>query len=77
VRAFLARNPRFPLTAAERGVLAWAARSYPRGHLELDDDHPVPPLPGPPDAALDLIDRLRALVVARGRCAERGGCFVR
>lgn len=76
VRAFLARNPRFPLSPAERGVLAWAARSYPPGHLELDDDHPVPHLPTSPDVALDLVDRLRALVHARGRTASRAGCFV-
>lgn len=77
VRAFLARNPRFPLSAAERTTLAWAARSYPRGHLELDDDHPVPHPPSSPDVLLDLVERLRALVASRGRRAERIGSFVR
>lgn len=77
VRAFLARNPRFPMSAGERAVLAWAARSYPRGHLELDDDHPVPRLPTPPVVALDLANRLRALVSSRGRRAERARSFVR
>lgn len=77
VRAFLARNPRFPLSAGERAVLAWAARSYPPGHLELDDDHPVPHPPGAPAVALDLADRLRALVSSRGRRAERFGSFIR
>lgn len=77
VRAFLARNPRFPLSADERATLAWAARSYPPGHLELDDDHPVPPPPCGVDVALDLIDRLRDLVAARNRRAERSSSFVR
>jgi predicted nucleotidyltransferase len=76
VRAFLARNPRFPLSAGERAALAWAARSYPRGHLELDDDHPVPHPPCAPDVVLDLIERLRDLVAERGWRAERSGCFV-
>ncbi|HEU0299913.1 MAG TPA: nucleotidyltransferase domain-containing protein, partial [Longimicrobium sp.] len=77
VRRFVERNPRFPLSAGERRVLAWAARSYPPGHLELDDDHPVPPLPGPADAALDLVERLRRLTIERARLARRAGCFVR
>ncbi|HEX5870903.1 MAG TPA: nucleotidyltransferase domain-containing protein [Longimicrobium sp.] len=76
IRAFLARNPRFPLSSEERVVLAWAARSYPRGHLELDDDHPVPPPPCDPDAVLDLIDRLRSLAARRGGRAERADAFV-
>lgn len=76
VRAFLARNPRLPLSVAERGVLAWAARSYPRGHVELDDDHPVPHPPCAPGVLLDLIERLRTLVASRGSRAERAGCFV-
>jgi predicted nucleotidyltransferase len=77
IRAFLARNPRFPLSSAERAALAWAARSYPRGHLELDDDHPVPHPPCTPGVLLDLIERLRALVASRGERAEGAGCFVR
>lgn len=77
VRRFAERHPRFPLSRTERGVLAWAARSYPPGHLELDDDPPVPPLPCPPDAALDLVERMRATVTARCRRAERTGAFVR
>lgn len=77
VRAFLARNPRFALTAEERAVLAWAARSYPAGHLEMDDDHPVPHPPASPDAVLDLVERLRALILTRGRRAERSESFVR
>jgi predicted nucleotidyltransferase len=76
IRAFLARNPRFPLSAEERAVLAWAARSYPRGHLELDDDHPVPHPPCAPGVLLDLIARLRALVVTRGQRAERSRGFI-
>jgi predicted nucleotidyltransferase len=76
VRAFLTRNPRFPLSTEERAALAWAARSYPRGHLELDDDHPVPPPPCAPGVVLDLMERLRGLVAERGRRAERSGCFV-
>lgn len=77
IRAFLARNPRFPLSSVERAVLAWAARSYPRGHLELDDDHPVPHPPGAPGVVLDLMERLRALVAIRGERTEGGGCFIR
>jgi predicted nucleotidyltransferase len=77
IRAFLARNPRFPLSPAERGVLAWAARSYPRRHLELDDAHPVPHPPCAPGVVLDLIDRLRDLVARRGSRAERAASFVR
>jgi len=77
VRRFIERNPGFPCSAEERGVLAWAARSYPAGHLELDDDHPVPPLPSPPHAVLDLVERMRALADARRRRAERAGAFVR
>lgn len=77
VRAFLERNPRLPLSSAERAVLAWAARSYPRGHLELDDDHPVPRPPAAPGVVLDLVERLRALTAWRGHRAERSGSFVR
>jgi predicted nucleotidyltransferase len=77
VRRFIERNPHVPLSAGERAALAWAARSYPPGHLELDDDHPVAHPPCPPDVALDLIDRLRGLVQSRLRRAERAGCFVR
>jgi hypothetical protein len=76
VRRFMERNPRFPLSTAERTALAWAARSYPPGHLEMDDDHPVPHPPCPPHVALDLADRLRALVEGRRRKAARRGCFV-
>lgn len=77
VRRFLERDPRFPLSRMESGVLAWAARSYPAGHLELDDEPPVPPLPYPADAALDLVERMRAEVKARHRRAAQAGCFVR
>jgi predicted nucleotidyltransferase len=77
VRRFIERHPRWPLSADERATLAWAARSYPPGHLELDDGHPVPPLPASVDAALDLVDRMRALVIFRTRRAERAGTFVR
>ncbi|HEU0076068.1 MAG TPA: nucleotidyltransferase domain-containing protein, partial [Longimicrobiaceae bacterium] len=67
VRRFIEQNPRFPCSADERRALAWAARSYPPGHLELDDDSPVPPPPVPPDAALDLVERLRTLAASRAR----------
>lgn len=77
VRRFIERHPRVPFSPDERAVLAWAARSYPPGHLELDDDHPVPPLPCRPEVALDLVDRLRALADRRRRRAERTECFVR
>ena len=77
VRRFLERHPRFPLSRMECGVLAWAARSYPPGHLELDDEPPVPPLPYPPDTALDLVERMRAEVQTRRRRAARAGSFVR
>ena len=77
VRRFIERHPRLPLSAADRGVLAWAARSYPRGHLELDDDHPVPRPPAPVDAVLYLVERMRGMVKARARRAERRGTFVR
>lgn len=77
VRRFIERHPLAPLSAAERGVLAWAARSYPAGHLELDDEPPVPPLPYPPDAALELVERMRTAVAARRRRAERTRAFVR
>jgi predicted nucleotidyltransferase len=77
VRRFLERNPRWPCSLAERAVLAWAARSYPRGHLELDDDSPVPPPPVPLDALLATVQRLRATVAERTRRAERTDTFVR
>jgi predicted nucleotidyltransferase len=76
VRRFLERNPRFEEDGETRAVLAWAARSYPRGHVELDDDSPVPPPPVAPDAVLDTVERLRALVMERGRLAKRRGTFV-
>ena len=77
VRRFIERHPRLPLSPDERAALAWAARSYPPGHLELDDDHPVPPPPASVDALLGLVERMRALVTARARRAERAGTFVR
>jgi hypothetical protein len=77
VRRFLEREPRWIRTAAERAVLAWAARSYPPGHLELEDESPVAPPPVPVDAVLDLAQRLRELVLCRGRRARRRGTFVR
>jgi Nucleotidyltransferase domain len=75
VRRFLEREPRWA-GAAERAVLAWAARSYPPGHLELDDDSPVPPPPAPDEAVLRTAERLRALARERGRAARRRGTFV-
>lgn len=77
VRRFLERNPRYGGGYGERAVLAWAARSYPRGHVELDDDLPVPPPPVPADAVLDAAERLRRLAVERGGRAGRHGTFVR
>lgn len=77
VRRFIERNPRWASAPAERAALAWAARSYPDGHLELDDDSPVPPPPVPSDDVLDLVQRLRGVVAERGRRAERAGSFVR
>lgn len=76
VRRFLERNPDFEPGAEGCGVLAWAARSYPRGHVELDDDSPVPPPSVSADAVLDTAERLRQLVLARGRMARRRGTFV-
>jgi predicted nucleotidyltransferase len=76
VRRFLERNPRFDPGRDGCAVLAWAARSYPPGHVELDDESPVPPPPVPPDAVLDTAERLRALVLRRGRLARRRGTFV-
>ncbi len=76
VRRFLERNPRFAAGEGGRAVLAWAARSYPPGHVELDDDRPVPPPPVAADAVLDTVERLRALVVRRGGEARRRGTFV-
>ena len=75
VRRFLARNPRLTLRPDERRVLAWAARSYPPGHVELDDASPVPPPPVEPGVVLDLIDRLRTLVRTRHRRAARHDSF--
>lgn len=77
VRRFLERNPAFRPGAAGCAALAWAARSYPRGHVELDDDSPVPPPPVPAGAVLDTAERLRRVVRARGRAARRRGTFVR
>lgn len=77
VRRFVERNPRWPRGAAERGALAWAARSYPPGHLELDDESPVPPPPVSIQAVLETIERLRATVRMRCGRAARSGSFVR
>lgn len=77
VRRFLERTPRLPLSRTERAALAWAARSYPPGHVELDDTTPVPPPPVDLDTLLDVVDRVRALVVRRGRRAARTGGFHR
>jgi predicted nucleotidyltransferase len=76
VRRFLEREPRWVRTGAERAALAWAARSYPPGHLELDDESPVPPPPVSVDEVLDTAQRLRGLVIRRGRSARRRGTFV-
>lgn len=76
VRRFLERHPRFGAGAEGRAVLAWAARSYPAGHVELDDPRPVPPPPASAAAVLHTAERLRALVVRQGREARRRGTFV-
>ena len=58
-----------PLVATEvvPRVLAWAARSYPPGHLELDDDSPVPP-----PVSADAVTARRAPPFSwRGRCSAR------
>jgi hypothetical protein len=77
VRRFLERTPNLPLSRAERAALAWAARSYPPGHVELDDESPVPPPPVDLDTLLNLVDRVRALVVRQGRQVARSGGFHR
>ena len=77
VRRFLQRTPRLPLSRAERAALAWAARSYPPGHVELDDHRPIPLPPVDVGTLLDLVDRLRARVVRRGRRVGRDGEFHR
>lgn len=76
VRAFSARNPGWATTRAEARALAWAARSYPRGHLELDDLPPVPPPPVSAQVLVDLVQRLRVEAARRLRSASRGGGFV-
>jgi hypothetical protein len=45
--------------------------------VELDDETPVPPPPVDVDTLLDVVDRVRALVVRRARRAARGGGFHR
>lgn len=77
VRRFLEREPRFAAGPHARTVLAWAARSYPPGHVEMDDESPVPPPPVPADAVLDVVEALRTMVVQRVRTARRRGTFVR
>jgi predicted nucleotidyltransferase len=76
VRRFLERSPRFDPGGEGCAVLAWAARSYPPGHVEMEDDSPVSPPPVPADAVLDTAERLRGLVLRRGRDARRRGTFV-
>ncbi|MBB4639159.1 nucleotidyltransferase domain-containing protein [Longimicrobium terrae] len=76
VRAFAARNPGWARTRAEARALAWAARSYPPGHLELDDLPPVPPPPVNAHVLLDLVQRLRVEAARRLRSASRGTGFV-
>lgn len=76
VRRFLARNSRaLPLSRADRAILAWAARSYPPGHVEEGAPVPPPPLGFAPIAR--LMGRLRGLVRRRGRGVRRTGGFVR
>lgn len=77
VRAALARLSRLRWSAPERLALAWAARSYPAGHVEMDDETPVPPPPVPPGVVLDLAERLRRLAEARRSRVLRTGGFVR
>jgi uncharacterized protein len=76
VRRALQRIPRLRVAPEERLALAWAARSYPPGHLELDDRPPLPPLPVPADALLCAVQRLRSHAAARLRRVPPGA-FVR
>ena len=75
MRRFQEREPRWS-RGADGTVLAWAARSYPPGHVELDDDSPVPPPPVPAGDVLHTVERLRRLAAERGRRARRCGIFV-
>lgn len=77
VRAVLTHHPLLPLDPHERTALAWAARSYPAGHVELDDESPVSPPPVPLAPLLALMERLRALVRQRRDDAARLRAFVR
>jgi predicted nucleotidyltransferase len=77
VRRALERLPTLRWTPAERLALAWAARSYPPGHLEPDDDAPVPPPPVPAPVLLRLAERLRRLVLARLAHVRRTSTFHR
>ena len=77
VRHALERLPRLRWSPAERLGLAWTARSYPAGHLELDDETPPPYPPVPPAELLRLAERLRRLVEQRTHLAARTRGFVR
>jgi predicted nucleotidyltransferase len=77
LRCLVERSPRIRWSAAERSAIAWGARAYPRGHVELDDPTPVPPPPVPPDTVLDLVTRLRDEVRRRLVRARRTTAFVR
>lgn len=63
--------------ADERLALAWAARSYPAGHVEPDDDRPLPPPPVAPAVLLPLTERLRRETARRLAVLHRTGGFLR
>jgi predicted nucleotidyltransferase len=76
VRAFAARSPAWVRSRGEARALAWVARSYPPGHLELDDLPPVPPPPVSANVLLGVAERLRNEVRRRLRNALRSTGFV-